>query len=77
MVMLSTVTMSAGADSSPGHSRSEQRTSNFLPWEAAYAEGSLCFGRKFVGWLERDTEQACTPAIPEFFAGGSFAEACG
>ena len=46
-------------------------------WEAAYAEGSLCFGRKFVGWLERDMEQACTPAIPEFFAGGSFAEACG
>ncbi len=22
-------------------------------WEAAYAEGSFCFGRKFVGWLEK------------------------
>ena len=45
--------------------------------EAAYAKSSLYSGGKFSEWLEKGAEQACAPDIPEFFACGSLAEACG
>ena len=45
--------------------------------EAAYAKSSLYSGGKFSEWREKGAEQACAPDIPEFFACGSLAEACG
>lgn len=45
--------------------------------EAAYAKSSLYSGGEFSEWLEKGAEQACAPDIPEFFACGSLAEACG
>lgn len=45
--------------------------------EAAYAKSSLYSRGEFSEWLEKGAEQACAPDIPEFFACGSLAEACG